>query len=215
MLRRLRLVFARALQIRNERHVDEQAVLLSLLQRYLSDRLQERLALDIAYRAADLRYYHVRVARLAYVVYEFLDLVSDVRYHLHGAAEIFTFSLLVEHVPVDLARRQVRIFVQIFIYETFIVSEVEVCLRSVLRDEHLSMLIRTHRPGVHVYIRIQLLCRDTKSPRLEQPAQRRRCDSLSESRNDSTCYKYILFHAPHLLSLINTYDFISQMIFTI
>ena len=54
VLRRLGLQLAGRLQIRHQREVDVEAVLLAHVERELADRFQERLALDVADRAADL-----------------------------------------------------------------------------------------------------------------------------------------------------------------
>ena len=68
----------------------------------LADGLEERQALDVADRAADLDQHEVDalVARR----HELLDGVGDVRDHLHGAAEIVAAPLLGEDVLVDAAR---------------------------------------------------------------------------------------------------------------
>ena len=67
----------------------------------LADRLEERQALDVADRAADLHQHEV-VAVVA-VADEILDRVGDVRDHLDGGAEIVAAPLLGEDVLVDAA----------------------------------------------------------------------------------------------------------------
>ena len=54
VLRRLGLQLAGRLQVRHEREVDVEAVLLADIERELANRFQERQALDVADRAADL-----------------------------------------------------------------------------------------------------------------------------------------------------------------
>ena len=54
VLRRLGLQLAGRLQVRHQRQVDVQAVLLADVERELADRFEERLAFDVADRAADL-----------------------------------------------------------------------------------------------------------------------------------------------------------------
>ena len=61
MLRRLGLQFGGRLQVGHQRQVDVEAVLLAHVERELADGLQERLALDVAHRAADLGDDHVHV----------------------------------------------------------------------------------------------------------------------------------------------------------
>ena len=61
VLRRLGLRLAGGLQVRDQRQVDVQAVLLADVEGELADRLQERQALDVADGAADLGDDHVHV----------------------------------------------------------------------------------------------------------------------------------------------------------
>ena len=73
----------------------------------LPDRLEERQALDVADRAADLDEHDVHVAGAA--ADRVLDLVGDVRNHLDGAAEIVAAALLLDDALVNLAGRPVRV----------------------------------------------------------------------------------------------------------
>ena len=66
--------------------MDEEAVLSSDFQRYLSYRFDEGLGFDIAYRSSDLGDDHVSIGLLADTVYELLDLVRNVRNNLNGRA---------------------------------------------------------------------------------------------------------------------------------
>ena len=107
MLRGLALVLAAGAQVGHQRDVYEQGVPLPRLQRHLAYRLQERLALYIADGAAYLRYDYVCTGLVPEGVYELLDLVSNVRDYLHGAAQVLSAPLLVQHVPVDAAGGEV------------------------------------------------------------------------------------------------------------
>ena len=86
MLRRLGFVLFRPGKIRHQRHMDEQAVLPSDFQRYLSYRFDERLGLDVAHRSSNLGDDHVSIGLLADTLYELLDLVRNVRNNLNGRA---------------------------------------------------------------------------------------------------------------------------------
>ena len=52
----------------------------------LSYGLDKGLSFDVADRASDLGYYDVGVGRLTYVIYEFLNLIGDVRNYLDRLA---------------------------------------------------------------------------------------------------------------------------------
>ncbi len=67
----------------------------------LADGLEERQALDVADRAADLDEHEVDA--LVAAGHELLDGVGDVRNDLHGAAEIIAAPLAGEDVLVDAA----------------------------------------------------------------------------------------------------------------
>ena len=67
----------------------------------LADRLEERQALDVADRAADLAQHEIEA--VVAVADEVLDGVGDVRDHLDGGAEIVAAPLLGEDVLVDAA----------------------------------------------------------------------------------------------------------------
>ena len=50
-------------------------------------------------------------------------------------------------------------------------SEIEIGLRTVLRNIDLSMLVGTHGSGIYVDIRIQLLCGNLKTSRFEKSSE--------------------------------------------
>ena len=64
VLRRLGLGLAGRLQVRHQREVHEQAILLADVERDLPDGLEERQPLDVAHRAAELRDHHVDARRI-------------------------------------------------------------------------------------------------------------------------------------------------------
>ena len=68
----------------------------------LADRLEERQALDVADRAADLDEHEIEV--VVALEDEFLDRVGDVRDDLDGGAEIVAAALLGDDVGVDAGR---------------------------------------------------------------------------------------------------------------
>ena len=165
-----------------------------MLQRDLPRRLQEGLALDVAGRAADLGDDHVRAGLFLQTVNEVLDLLRDVRDDLHGLPQVFPAALLVEHVPVDLAGREVGKAVEVLVDEALVVSEVEVGLAAVLGHVDLAVLIGAHRPGVDVDIGVELLRRDLEPAALEQPPQRGRRDPLAQTGHHAAGHKNIFRH---------------------
>ena len=159
VLGRLGLLLARRTDVRHERDVHVEDVLAADVLAELPDRFEERQDLDVADGAADLGDHDVDV-----VAREredaLLDLVGDVRDHLHGLAEVLALALLGEHRLVDRTGRRVRAARERNVDEAFVVPEVEVGLALVVGDEHLAVLERVHRSGVDVDVRVELLHRD-------------------------------------------------------
>ena len=88
----------------------------------LTDSLEERLALNIADRAADLRDDDIRTIRLAYIIDLLLDLVRNMRDDLYCRAEVLAAALLADDRGVDLARRDIGILREVDIDETLIMA---------------------------------------------------------------------------------------------
>jgi hypothetical protein len=50
-------------------------------------------------------------------------------------------------------------------------SQIQVRLRTVLGYVNLAVLVRTHRPRIHIDIRVQLLCRYMKASGFQKPSE--------------------------------------------
>ena len=103
VLRGLGLQLGGRLQVRHQRQVDVEAVLLAHVEGELADGLQERLALDVAHRAADLGDDHVDVRRRPSLA--IAALISLVMCGMTWTVwpEELAAPLLVDHRQVDLA----------------------------------------------------------------------------------------------------------------
>src|SRR4029450_13641685 len=110
----------------------------------------------------------------AYAPDPVLDLVRYVRDYLHGRPQVVAPPLAGNDLPVDATRGHVGEAAQVLVEKALRVTEVQVRLRPVLRYEDLAVLVRIHRPRVHVDVRIELLEYDPVTPALEEHAQRRR-----------------------------------------
>jgi hypothetical protein len=139
----------------------------------------ERQRLDVADRPADLDDVHVGPGRERERVHAPLDLVGDVRDHLHGAPKVIAASLARQDGVVDLPGGDVVAARDRQLREALVVAEVQVGLGAVVGDEHLAMLERAHRAGIDVQVGIELLDGDAEAARLEKQPQRRRGDSLA------------------------------------
>ena len=114
-----------------------------------------------------------------------LDLVRDVRDHLHGGAEELALALLAQHGVPDRAGAVARVPRQVLVDEALVVAEIEIGLGAVLGDEHLAVLERAHRARVDVQVGVELLRLHTQAARLQQPAERGGDDALAERGDDA------------------------------
>ncbi len=138
----------------HERQVDVADVVAAERDPHLPDRFEERQRLDVADRAADLDDGDLGVAGAGGD--PALDLVGDVRNHLHGSAQVVAAALLADHAFVDLPRREIVPTAHLHVGEALVVTEVEVGLGAVLGDEHLAVLERTHRSRIDVDVGVEL-----------------------------------------------------------
>jgi hypothetical protein len=124
---------------------------------------------DIADRAADLDQGHVVAA--GGFVDAALDLVGDVRDHLHGGAEVIAAALLADHALVDLAGGDGVLAGQARAHEALVVAQVEVGFGTVVGDVHLAVLERAHRARIDVDVGVELHHRHAQAARFEDGRQ--------------------------------------------
>src|SRR5690606_37658609 len=133
--------------------------------------------------AADLDHADVRI--LGALEDRLLDLVRDMRDHLHGCAEILAAPLLRDHVRIDAACREIAVAAGLRAHEALVVPEIEIRFGAVLRHEHLAVLERTHRSGIDVDVRIELDQANLEPARLENRAETSGRDPFPERRHDA------------------------------
>ena len=115
-----------------------------------------------------------------------LDLVGDVRDHLHGLAEVVALALRADDGVVDRAGRGVRGARRVLVDEALVVAEIEVGLGAVVGDEHLAVLVRaTSCPGSTLMYGSSF-CTPTLRPRaLSSVPERGGGDALAERGDDA------------------------------
>ena len=117
------------------------------------------------------------------------DFVRDMRDDLNGFAEIFSFALIVEHRLIHLPTGQIVQASQLDVGESFVMAEVQVGFRAVIQHIHFAVLIRTHRAGIHVEIRIKFLQRDLEAAIFEQCAERGRRQAFAQRTHHAAGYE--------------------------
>src|SRR5262252_2662608 len=192
MLGRLGLEFARAGNERQERQVDVDGMMAGQLVAELPDRLEERQALDVTDCAPDLAQHEIEA--LVAFPDEILDRVGDVGNYLNGGAEIVAAPLLGEDLLIDAAGGDVVVAGRRPAGEALVMAEVEVGLRAVIGDEYLAVLVGRHRPGIDVEIGVELAQPYLEAARLQQRAERCRCETLAEGGDHAAGDKDIPRH---------------------
>ncbi len=107
------------------------------------------------------------------------DFVGDVGDDLDGFAEIIAAAFLGENGFVDAAGGPVIVAGKLDVGEAFVVAEVEIGFRAIVGDEDFAVLIRAHRAGIHVQVRITFLDGDFEAATFEETADGRCCYALA------------------------------------
>ena len=108
------------------------------------------------------------------------DFVGDVRNHLDGLAEVIAAPLFGENGFVDAAGGPVVVAGKLGVREALVVAEVEVGLGAVFGHEHFAVLIRAHRAGIDVQVRIAFLKGDFETATFEETTDGGSCNALSK-----------------------------------
>ena len=171
--------------------MQEEDVLASDVVAHLPDRLEKGQRLDVTDGAADLGDDDVHVVS-GHRADPGLDLVGDVRDHLHGVAEVLPAPFLGDHGGVDLPGGHVGRAVQVAVEEALVVAHVEVGLRAVVGDEDLAVLERVHRARVDVEIGVELLHGDPQSAGAQQVSETGRREALADGGGDAARHEDVL-----------------------
>ena len=143
-------------QVGHQGHMDKQAVLSPGLHGKLANGLQKRLALNIAYGAAD--FYQAYIGAGVRVAGDgTLDLIGHMGNDLNGLAAIYALALVGDHFPVHASGGQVGVLAQGLVNKALIVPQIQVRFRAVVGNEYLAVLYRVHGARVHIQVRVQLL----------------------------------------------------------
>jgi hypothetical protein len=118
-----------------------------------------------------------------------------VRDDLDCLAEVVAATLGGEHRLIDRTGGGIRTSGETFVDEALVVTEVEVGLASIVGDEDLAMLIRIHRAGIDVDVRVKFLHGDSQATHFEESTQGARRQTLSEGAHYSSRHEYVLGHS--------------------
>ncbi len=166
MLRGFRFQFACGVDVGNEREMNKDRIFLSHIQAELSNCFEERQAFDITNSPANFDDHNVNI--FADSMNRRFDFVSDVRNHLDGLAKVIAPAFLVDDRFVNLSRRVIVQPAYSGGCKTFIMAQIQIGFRSIIGNINFAMLKRTHRPGIHIYVWIELQHVHFVSPRFHQ-----------------------------------------------
>ncbi len=150
----------------------------------------KRKRFDIAHCAADFDEHDVD--SVGYFAEGGFDFIGDVRDYLHRLAEIIAPALFGDDGFVDAAGGPIMVARKVRGSEALVMAEIEIGFGAVVGHEHFAVLIRRHRAGIDVQVRIALLEGDAKAAAFEKAAHRSRCYAFSERRNHAAGYEDVL-----------------------
>ncbi|OPZ82778.1 MAG: hypothetical protein BWY76_02607 [bacterium ADurb.Bin429] len=171
VLGRFRFALARGPDLRHQRHVQVERIFVPFVLAHLADGFQEGQAFDVAHRAADLHDDHVHAGFLRHHADAVLDLIGDVRDHLHRLPQIIAAALLADDGVIHLAGGDAGVRAEVDVHEALVVAQVQVGLGAVVGDEDLAVLVRVHRARVHVQVRINFNDGDGEAAVAQEPAE--------------------------------------------
>ena len=107
------------------------------------------------------------------------------RDYLDGFAQVGAFAFAGDDGVVYPSRGYVVGLGGMHAQETLVVSQVQVCFRSVFRDVALSVLVRVEGSGVYIDVGVEFLDGDSEAPGLQEFRQRRSNNALPERGRNS------------------------------
>ena len=167
--------------------MNEAHVFAANFERELTKGFQKEMPFNVAHGATDLGQddTHIGISPREFVNAR-LDLIGDVGNELDGLPEIFASALLFDHIFEDLTGGEVVETGQHAVGEAFVVSEIEVCFRTVVEDVDFAVLVRRHRSGIDIEVGVELLDSHIETAMFEQGADGGGGQSLSKGRYHAT-----------------------------
>ena len=76
-------------------------------------------------------------------------------------------------------------------------ADVQVCLRTVIGDEDLTVLERVHRPGIHIEVGVELLHRHLQTASTQKMSEAGSREALAKRRGNASGYEDMLCQLRH------------------
>ncbi len=121
------------------------------------------------------------------------------RNDLNRRTEIIAAAFLFDDVPVDTTSRDIVLLVGRATGEPFVMPQIKVGFGTIVGDEHLTMLVRRHRAGIDIQIRVEFTDTHPVTACLKECSQCCSSYAFSKGRNHAASDEYISRHG--LISL--------------
>ncbi len=187
--------------MRQPRDMHIHSILAAHVAAHLAKSFQERQAFNITYRPAHFHQHNFCAGSFRYQPNPAFDFIGNMGNHLNRPAQIIAAAFLADHLSVNLSGGHVAYPVQADVNKTLIMSQVQVRFSAIIQHIHFTMLVRAHRAGVDIDIRIQLLHCNSIASFLQQQTQCSCCHPLPHGANHATRKKDIFRRHAILLTI--------------
>ena len=160
----------------------------------LASGLDERLALDVAHRAADFGNNDIGVRLTRDAIEALFNSVGHMRNNLHGATQEIAATLAGDEALIDRALGEVGVAREAFVDKALVMAQVKVAFMAIVGHEHLAMLKRAHRARVDVEVRVDFLHGHMVSAGFQKMPERCRRNALAQRRNHAARHENVLGH---------------------
>src|SRR5260221_13066006 len=122
--------------------MNDHRVFLRQLPLQLANRLDKGKTLDITHCSSDLRNHDIVLATLTEFEHPSFYFIRNMRNYLHGLTQVSTFPFFIDHCLVDPPCRYIISLRSIYIKESFVVSQIEISLGTILGHITFSVFVR-------------------------------------------------------------------------
>src|SRR3989338_5074032 len=120
---------------------------------------------------------------------------GDVGYELNAFSFVITFTLVFDHLEIDLSGCDAVVSQCGGVGEAFIISKILVSFKTIFCDIHFSMLSWSHGSCIKVQVRINFHGSDFAALCFHEFSNRRRNNPFPYTRNNSPCNKDVFSHS--------------------
>ena len=152
MLNCFRFHFSRSCHSDNWYNMDKHYIFFSKFISELPHSFYEMRSFNISDRTTNFNDCHI--ASICYFLNPTLYFICYMWNYLDCLSKIISSPLSFHHREVYLSRSSTRKSSQFLINESLIMSQIQICLKSIIRDKSFSMFVWRHRPRIDLQIRI-------------------------------------------------------------